>query len=143
MPSVEPRAGSELPFEQVLALYEAVGWTAYTRDPEIIRAGLRGASFVAAAFDGDRLVGLVRAVSDDATVSFVQYVLVHPETQRRGVGAALMRAVTERYAHVRQHVLLTDDEPGQRAFYQGCGYAETRDFGDGTLRAFVCFAERD
>jgi GNAT superfamily N-acetyltransferase len=137
MPGIELRVGSELPFEQVLALYAAVGWTAYTRDPETIRAGLRGASFVAAAYDGDRLVGLVRAVSDDATVSYVQDVLVHPDSQRCGVGAALMRAVAERYPQVRQHVLLTDDEPGQRAFYESLGYAEISRFGDGTLRAFV------
>jgi hypothetical protein len=48
-------------------------------------------------------------------------------------------ALAERYAHVRQHALLTDDEPGQRAFYEGLGYAETRDHGDGSLRAFVRF----
>ena len=37
-------------------------------------------------------------------------------------------------------VLLTDDEPGQRAFYESLGYRETRDFGEGTLRAFVRFS---
>jgi hypothetical protein len=42
--------------------------------------------------------------------------------------------------HVRQHVLLTDDEPRQRAFYESLGYAEISDFGAGTLRAFVKFA---
>jgi GNAT superfamily N-acetyltransferase len=123
----------------VLPLYEAVGWTSYTRDPATLTAALRGSSFVAVAVDGDRLVGLVRVISDDATISYVQDVLVHPEAQRRGVGAALMAAVAQRYAHVRQHVLLTDDEPGQRAFYESLGYAETRDFGEGTLRAFVRF----
>ena len=35
--------------------------------------------------------------------------------------------------------LLTDDEPGQRAFYESLGFAETRDFDDGSLRAFVKF----
>lgn len=36
-------------------------------------------------------------------------------------------------------VLLTDDEPGQRAFYESLGFAETRDFDDGSLRALVKF----
>ena len=128
-----------LPIDEVVGLYAAVGWTAYTRDPAVIAAGLRGAGFVATARLDGRLVGLVRAVSDDATISYVQDVLVHPEAQRRGVGAALMAAVADRYAHVRQHVLLTDDEPGQRAFYESLGYAEVRDHGSGTLRAFVRF----
>lgn len=139
MPDVEVRVGAGLPFEQVLELYAAVGWTAYVREPETIRAALRGSSFVAGGFLSGRLVGLVRAVSDDATISYVQDVLVHPQAQRHGVGAALMAAVAARYAHVRQHVLLTDDEPGQRAFYESLGYAEIRDFGEGTLRAFVRF----
>jgi GNAT superfamily N-acetyltransferase len=129
----------ELPFDDVLSIYASVGWTVYTRDPGRIRAALAGSSFVAGAFAGERLVGLVRAISDDATISYVQDVLVHADAQRSGVGRALMTAVAERYAHVRQHVLLTDDERGQRAFYESLGYAETRDHGDGSLRAFVRF----
>jgi GNAT superfamily N-acetyltransferase len=69
----------------------------------------------------------------------VQDVLVHADVQRAGVGTALMDAVAQRYAHVRQHVLLTDDEPRQRGFYESLGYAESRDFADGSLRAFVRF----
>jgi GNAT superfamily N-acetyltransferase len=143
MPDVEVRTitvAADLPLEDVLALYESVGWTVYTRDPAKIQAALVGSSFVAGAFERERLVGLVRAISDDATISYVQDVLVHADAQRSGVGAALMAAVAERYAHVRQHVLLTDDEPRQRAFYESLGYAETRDHADGSLRAFVRFA---
>ena len=139
MADIEIRVAPELPFDDVLALYESVGWVAYTRDPERIRAALRGSSFVAAAYTAGRLVGLVRAMSDDTMINYVQDVLVHPDAQRSGIGAALMGAVAQRYAHVRQHVLLTDDEPRQRAFYESLGYAEIRDFGEGTLRAFVRF----
>ena len=143
MPQAEVRVvldPATLPFAEVLSLYESVGWTVYTGEPERIRAALAGSSFVAGAFVGDRLVGLVRAISDDATVSYVQDVLVHADARRCGIGAALMAAVATRYGHMRQHVLLADDEPGQRAFYESLGYAETRDFRDGSLRAFVRFA---
>jgi GNAT superfamily N-acetyltransferase len=140
MPDFEVRVDPHLSFEDVVRLYEAVGWTAYTRDPEVIRAGLRGSSFVAAAFVGERLVGLTRVLSDDAMICYVQDVLVDPAAQRGGIGAALLTAVATRYGHVRQHVLLTDDEPAQRAFYESVGFTEIRDFGDGTLRAFVRFS---
>ena len=139
MPSAAVRITSELDLDAVLALYASVGWTAYTRDPETVAAGLRGASFVAAAFDGSRLIGLVRAVSDDATICYVQDVLVHPDAQRTGVGRALVSTVLDRYAHVRQQVLLTDDEPAQRAFYESLGYTEVRDVAGVQLRAFVRF----
>lgn len=140
MPTVEVRITPELDVEAVLALYVAVGWTAYTRDPDTIAAGLRGASFVAGAFDGDRLIGLVRAISDDATICYLQDVLVDPAAQRAGVGRALVSTVLDRYAHVRQHVLLTDDERKQRAFYESLGYTEIRDVDGASLRAFVRFA---
>ena len=59
--------------------------------------------------------------------------------QRTGLGRRLVEAALEPYAAVRQKVLLTDDEPGQKAFYESLGYAETSGYGDGTLRAFVRF----
>jgi GNAT superfamily N-acetyltransferase len=108
MSVVEVRVASatdELPFDDVLSVYESVGWTVYTREPERVRAALAGSSFVAGAFAGERLVGLVRAISDDATISYVQDLLVHADAQRSGAGRALMAAVAARYAHVRQHVL--------------------------------------
>ena len=40
-----------------------------------------------------------------------------------------------------QDVLLTDNEPRQRAFYEAPGFTENRDFRDGSRGAFVRFAE--
>jgi len=125
---------------EVLALYDAVGWSVYTRRPEVLAAALAGSSLVVTARDaGGRLLGVARVVTDGATVCYLQDVLVHPDAQRRGIGRALVLAALEPYATVRQKVLLTDDEPGQRAFYSSLGYAETRDVAGGTLRAFVRF----
>ena len=43
---------------EVLALYGAVGWTAYTSDPASLRAGFAASLFTLAAFDGEKLVGV-------------------------------------------------------------------------------------
>jgi len=51
----------------------------------------------------------------------------------------LAHQVLHRYAAVRQKVLLTDEESGQRAFYESLGYTEIRDFTRASLRAFVRF----
>ncbi|NIH81950.1 GNAT family N-acetyltransferase [Amycolatopsis viridis] len=132
-------AEPDLTTDELLPLYESVGWSAYTRRPEQLRTAIAGSSYVVTARRAGRLAGLARALSDDATICYLQDVLVHPDEQRRGIGRALVRAVLDRYAAVRQKVLLTDDEPAQRAFYESLGYAEIRDFGEGTLRAFVRF----
>lgn len=140
MPIIEPV--TRLPDDELLSLYESVGWTAYTADPTILRQAVENSSYRVAARDGERLIGLARAISDDATICYLQDVLVHPDHRRSGVGRALVAAVLQRYAHVRQKVLLTDDEPAQRAFYESLGYAEVRDHGTGSLRAFVRFDAR-
>ena len=140
-----PRAGITiesrpmLNMDDVVALYRKVGWTAYADDVVTLETALAGSSWVVAARIDGCLVGLARVVSDGATICYLQDLLVHPDTQRRGVGRALVLAALEPYASVRQKVLLTDDEPGQRAFYESLGYRETRDHDAGPLRAFVRF----
>jgi GNAT superfamily N-acetyltransferase len=129
----------ELDSAAVLALYEAVGWTVYTKAPETLGRALAGSSVVVVGLDGDRLVGLARAVTDGATILYLQDVLVHPEHQRAGLGRALVTTVLDLWPGVRQKVLLTDDEPGQKAFYQSLGFGDTREVHDGALRAFVRF----
>ncbi|MFI9011441.1 GNAT family N-acetyltransferase [Actinosynnema sp. NPDC053489] len=132
-------AESGIPVDELLVLYGSVGWSAYTDSPEVLGAAVAGASLVVTARRGGKLVGLARALSDGATICYLQDVLVHPTAHRRGIGRALVEAVLDRYRAVRQKVLLTDDEPGQRAFYESLGYAEIRDHGSGALRCFVRF----
>jgi GNAT superfamily N-acetyltransferase len=128
---------------ELVELYEAVGWTAYTRDPELLSRAVKGSTLVATARFEGQLLGLARVVSDGASICYLQDVLVRPELQREGVGRQLVEAVLKPYDHVRQKVLLTDDEPQQRAFYERLGYSEIRDVGEGRLRAFVRFDGAD
>jgi GNAT superfamily N-acetyltransferase len=125
--------------DELVALYRAVGWTTYADDPETLVRAVAGSSCVVTARHQGALVGLARAVSDDATICYLQDILVAPDAQRAGVGSRLAGELLRRYATVRQKVLLTDDEPGQRAFYESLGYTEIRDFSQAQLRAFVRF----
>lgn len=127
--------------EELLSLYDAVGWSSYTTDPDVLKAAVDGSTHVVTARFGDDLLGLARVVSDGASIAYLQDVLVRPELQREGVGKALVSAALEPFGHVRQQVLLTDDEPGQRAFYESLGWSEIRDHGTGSLRAFVRFTD--
>lgn len=105
----------------VLALYEAVGWSAYTRDPATLEAAIRGSHRVVTAREGARLVGLARTVSDGASICYLQDILVHPSAQGRGVGRLLLDRVLALYPDLRQFVLLTDDDEAQRALYRAAG----------------------
>jgi GNAT superfamily N-acetyltransferase len=125
---------------ELLSLYESVGWTAYTRDPQLLTRAVRSSSFVVTArTDEGGLVGLARAISDDATICYLQDILVRPTFQGTGIGRALVEHVSARYQHVRQTVLVTDNEPGQRAFYEALGFTEGSNFTPEPVRVFAQF----
>ena len=115
--------------EEILRLYAAVGWTAYTKNAAALREGFAHSLLVLAAYENDELLGILRAVGDGFTIVFIQDLLVDPERQRRGVGTALIKALMDRYPHVRQMELVTDDTPGTIAFYQSMGFTELSKIG--------------
>jgi GNAT superfamily N-acetyltransferase len=127
---------ADLDMSEVIDLYRSVGWTAYLSEPELLPAAMAGSSHIVVARVDAGLVGLARVISDSASIAYLQDVLVRPTHHRQGIGAALVRAVFGPYEHVRQKVLVTDDEPAQRAFYAALGW---RSIGEGhpPLRAFV------
>ncbi|KXB62683.1 GNAT family N-acetyltransferase [Olsenella sp. DNF00959] len=115
--------------DEILPLYDAVGWTAYTRDAAALRNGFVHSLLVLAAYEGDELLGVIRAVGDGFTIVFIQDVLVYPERQRQGVGTALVEAVLDRYGDVRQIELATDDNEKTKAFYRSMGFRTLSELG--------------
>ena len=123
--------------DALCALYDSVGWSTYTRDPDQLLAAVEGSDFRVAVWEDDGLVGLARALSDDVSIAYVQDILVAPSHQGKGVGRALLTAVLKRYSHVRQKVLLTDNRPEQLHFYASMGFVNTRELNHTVLNAFV------
>ena len=107
---------------EILPLYASVGWTAYTDRPDVLQKGFENSLLCLAAYEDDRMIGLVRAVGDGQTVVLIQDILVHPAYQRQGVGTRLMDALLKRFPHVRQIQLLTDDTPKTVSFYESLGF---------------------
>ena len=128
---------AELPeTAEALDLYDAVGWSAYTQEPETLERALTGSRHVVTARRAGELLGLARVIGDGATIAYLQDVLVRPGAQRRGIGRRLVEEVFAPFDTVRQQVLLTDAEPAQRAFYEALGFVEAHDHDPG-LCSFV------
>ena len=106
-----------------------MGWTAYTENMAALEQGYKNSLLVLAAYEGDELLGIIRAVGDGSTIVFVQDILVFPGHQRRGVGTALLEAVLKRYPDVRQVELVTDNTPKTVAFYRSLGFSELSEIG--------------
>ena len=109
--------------EDVLPLYEAVGWTNYTTKPEMLKAAFENSLHVLAAFTEEGiLVGVLRAVGDGASILFIQDILVTPEYQHQGIGTKLLQQTLEKYKNVYQIQLATDDSKKTVSFYESNGF---------------------
>jgi len=114
-------------------LYNSVGWFAYTNTRVNLMAAVANSLMVVSAWADNQLVGLVRVVGDGETIIFIQDILVDPKFQSQQVGTELMNRVLNMYPNVRQKVLLTEEAPDVRHFYEKFGF---RSADQGTLVAF-------
>lgn len=114
---------------EILSLYASVEWTAYTAHPEILRNGFANSLLTLAAYEGEQLLGLIRTVGDGHTIVFVQDILVYPEYQHTGIGTALLQTILDRYSHVRQIELATDNTESTIAFYRAMGFRSMSELG--------------
>ena len=114
-------------------LYNSVGWFAYTNTRVNLMAAVENSLMVVSAWADNQLVGLVRVVGDGETIIFIQDILVDPKFQSQQVGTELMNRVLSQYPAVRQKVLLTEEAPDVRHFYEKFGF---RSADQGTLVAF-------
>ena len=109
--------------EDVLPLYEAVGWTNYTTKPEMLEVAYKNSLHIIGAFnDDEKLIGVLRGVGDGASILFIQDILVYPEYQHQGIGTKLLQQTLEKHKNVYQIQLATDDSKKTVSFYESNGF---------------------
>lgn len=113
----------EITLVDLMPIYEAVGWTNYTQNPEMLKAAFENSLHVLAAFTEEGiLVGVLRAVGDGASILFIQDILVTPEYQHQGIGTNLLQQTLEKYKNVYQIQLTTDNSMKTISFYESNGF---------------------
>ncbi|MEZ4887519.1 MAG: GNAT family N-acetyltransferase [Chitinophagales bacterium] len=113
---------NQIPQTALLKLYNDAGWTAYTQNPEQLENAIKNSLYVLIAKEKDELVGLIRVIGDGFTIAYIQDILVLKAYKRRGIGTLLMKQMLENFSHIRQKVLLTDDNKETRGFYESLGF---------------------
>lgn len=109
--------------EEVLPLYEAVEWTNYTQNPTMLKEVYKNSLHILGALNEEgKLVGVLRAVGDGASILFIQDILVYPEYQHQGIGTKLLQLTLEKYKNVYQIQLATDDSKKTVSFYESNGF---------------------
>ena len=108
--------------EDVFYLYQAVGWTNYTNQPQMLEQALSHSLVIYLALDGDAVVGLIRLVGDGFSSVLVQDLIVLPIYQRQGIGSALMKEALEDYKDAYQVQLVTEETEKNVGFYRSLGF---------------------
>jgi predicted N-acetyltransferase YhbS len=87
------RLGNDLDLDAVIELYRAstLGERRPVDDRARMAAMLAHANLVVSAWDGDRLVGLARSLSDFSYCTYLSDLAVRPSHQRQGIGRELIR----------------------------------------------------
>ena len=116
------RSQQSVALEDVLHLYQAVGWTNYTNQPQMLEQAMSHSLATYLARDGEEIVGLVRLVGDGFSSVFVQDLIVLPSYQRQGIGSNLMKEALADYKDAYQIQLVTERTEKTLGFYRSLGF---------------------
>ncbi len=101
--------------------------------PEKLQEAIRNSHRVISAWDGDKLIGLINALSDGVMTAYFPYLLVRPEYQKLGIGKRLVDIILEEYKDYARKVLIAYDNAID--FYQKCGF----EVGQGRLPMIITY----
>lgn len=87
-----------------------------------IDAMVKGSFCFVGAFRGGEMIGMGRAISDGASDAYIQDVTVKREFRGRGIGARIVRTLSEELRSRGIGWIGLVAEPGSRAFYERLGF---------------------
>ena len=109
----------ELSREAVESLYRSVGWSSAEK-PDQLHSALVNAHRLVTAWDDGQLVALGYAISDSALVVYFPHLVVRPDYQRQGIGAAIMQRLMAHYKGFHQQSIIAD--AATVSFYERLGF---------------------
>jgi predicted N-acetyltransferase YhbS len=118
------RHGKALDVDAIIDLYRAstLGARRPVGDRERMSAMLSNAALIVTAWDGGKVVGIARALSDFAYCTYLADLAVRLSHQRQGIGRELIRQVQQ--AGGAQTHLFLFAAPGAEEYYGHVGFAQ-------------------
>ncbi len=110
--------------DQIMTLYLDNKWYNYTNNKEHLFKGIKNSLDCYGAYDGERLVGLIRTIGDITTIIYIQDILILNEYHRQGIGSKLMKIIIDKYPDCLHIILTTDTTDKTKGFYNSLGFKE-------------------
>ncbi len=125
---MEIKKEEKFDFEALKQLYSDAGWYVYLKDDTRFQAMFDNAYVVYGAYQNDKLVGVIRGVSDSVHILYIQDIIVLSNYRKQGIGSALLKTMVNNHRAIRQKVLITDAfNEGANAFYEACGFKKSHE----------------
>lgn len=112
--SARPEAGD------VAELYRRAGLRRPVDDVDRIGRMLTNSNLIVTAWDGERLVGIARSVTDFAYCCYLSDMAVDPDYQGQGIGRELVRQTQEAAGDESMVLLLA--APNAQSYYPHIGF---------------------
>lgn len=95
-----------------------------TRDVDLTKKSFENSYAIALAFDGNKLIGTGRAISDGIYHSAIYDVTVLPEYQSKGVGKKIIMELHRQLEGTSIILFANPSNPIAKDFYKKLGYSE-------------------
>ncbi|MNH92189.1 Acetyltransferase (GNAT) family protein [compost metagenome] len=121
--AIEYKINMQLRSEDVSTVFKSSGIKRPWDDLERIQRMIENADVNISAWDGERLVGIARAITDFSYCCYLSDLAVNKEYQNKGIGTELVRHLQE---HLGEEVsLLLLSAPTAMEYYPRIGFEKT------------------
>ncbi len=113
-------------------LFEKTGWNKdYKIFKEDLAVAVNNSRFIVAAYEGNRLVGFGRVVTDGILHAMVYDLITDPDYQGRGVGSEVLMRLVEKCQESGIRDIQLFCAKGKRKFYENRGFVVRPEEGPG------------
>ena len=114
----------DLPVDQLHHLFFSVGWSGSAKETDShmlsnFNAPFVNSTLVISAWDGERLVGAIRVLSDTIIRSIIYDLVVDPDYQGKGIGKEMVKRCISHYPKSEWILETTDNNI---PFYEKAGF---------------------
>lgn len=121
---IEYKMIKEFKEKELEELFLSVNWSS-GKYPDKLKIAMLNSDTVITAWDGEKLVGLMNALSDKVMTAYFHYLLVNPFYQDKGIGKALVEKMLKVYEEYARKVLIAYEE--EMGFYEKFGFEHHTD----------------
>lgn len=101
-------------------LFSSVGWASSANPQKLVRA-FQGSSNVVSAWEGQKLVGLIRSMDDGCWSANIDCLLVHKDFQGKGLAKILMEELLGDLKNI-EYINVCPDDRAMENFYFDFGF---------------------